>query len=353
MRQIAHLLLGAACTGFIVCWGAPAQAQDLSIVNNGGSLGDAERAAFYEPFSKEAGVAVIEDNFNQELAKIRSQVETGNVLWDVVSVTVINEATGCQEGLFEKIDWSEYLDEREFQAVGGFTECGVPYFSVSGGLVYDADKLADPPRTWEDFWNVEKWPGKRGLLYRAEQTMEITLMADGVAPNDVMTVLSASGGIDRALAKLEQLKPHVQWWKSGAESMQLLASGEVAMVYAWNGRVAVANKSDNKNFRIVFDAGHITGSQYYAIMKGSKNRDLAIKFLQFALSPEPQAEMARLINYAPTNKDAYPLLAEAERSTLPGQNLDNASLQGGQVYTSFWLEHGDELMQRLITFAAQ
>ena len=328
-------------------------AQNLTVVNNGGSLGDAERGAFYESFTQLNGGAIIEDNFNQELAKIRAQVDTGNILWDVVSVSVINLETGCEEGLFETIDWSEYLDEREFKAVGSFTECGVPYFSVSGGLVYDADKIVDPPKTWQDFWNVDKWPGKRGLLYRAEQTLEIAIMATGVHPTDAVTALSEPGGTDKAFAQLELLKPHIHWWKSGAEPMQLLASGEVVMTYAWNGRAATANKTDNKNFKIVLDAGHVTGSQYYAIMRGSRNIDLAIKFIQHSTSAKRQADLARRINYAPTNKSAYALMTESERSTLPGKNFDKASLQKGKNYINFWLERGDQLLQRLIVFAAK
>jgi putative spermidine/putrescine transport system substrate-binding protein len=353
MKRFAELSIITLVAATICGAASVTNAQSLTIANNGGSFADAERAAFYKPFSESSGISVVEDNFNQELAKIRSQVDTGNILWDVVSVTSINESTACQEGLIEKIDWSEYLDPDQFKGIGGFGECGVPYVSISGGLAYDADALAEAPKTWQDFWNVEKWPGKRGLLYRAEQTLETALMADGVEPREVMTVLAGPGGVDRAFAKLEELKPSIQWWKSGAESMQLLASGEVAMIYAWNGRVAAANKADNRNFKMVFDAGHVTGSQYYAIMKGARNKDAAIEFIKFAVTPEPQANMARLINYAPTNKAAYALLTEQEKATLPGNSLDKASLQGGELYTNFWLEHGDELLQRLITFAAQ
>ncbi len=79
----------------------------------------------------------------RKLAKLRTQVETNNVTWDVVSVTAINEATGCEEGLLEPIDWSKLLDPKDFEEVGGFGKCGVPNNFVSGGLVYDGDVI--PP----------------------------------------------------------------------------------------------------------------------------------------------------------------------------------------------------------------
>jgi putative spermidine/putrescine transport system substrate-binding protein len=332
----------------------PAGAQTtLTIGTAGGASADAERKAFYDPFAAAHKVRIQEEAFNQELAKIRSQVDTGKLVWDVATVTAINEATGCEEGLYEKIDWSKHLDPALFTGVGGIQGCGVPYLFVSGGLTYDGDRIKDGPRSWADFWNVTRWPGKRGLLYRAEQTFEVALMADGVPPAKAMEVLAQPGGPDRALRKLDELKPHIQWWKSGAESISLLASGEVAMTYAWNGRVAAANKANNRNLRMELGAGHVSGCQYWVIMKGSKNKDLAIKFIQFAAAQRPQAELAKLLNYAPANREAYALLTEQEKATLPGQDLSKASLQLGKLYIGFWLAQGDALLQRFVKFAAQ
>lgn len=336
--------------------GAPGlSAQTLSIVNNGGSVADAMREAFYKPFTAETGIEIVEDTFAQELAKIRSQVETGNLVWDIASVTAINDATGCEEGLFEQIDWSEHLDPADFEGVGGFGKCGVPNNFVSGGLVYDGDVYADgaTPQSWADFWDVEKFPGKRGLLYRAEQTLEVALMADGVEPSEVMTVLATDEGRERAFAKLEELLPHIVWWKAGAESMQLILSGEVVMTYGWNGRVATANQSNDRNLKIAFEAGHVSGSQYFAVMKDTPNMEAAIDFIVFASSPEQQADYATRINYAPANQKAYALMSEEALATLPSEYLDKASYQSGDLYLNFWLDNGDQLLQRFVTSAAQ
>ena len=343
-----------AVAGFVAS-ASTLSAQTLGVVNNGGSVADAQREAFFTPFAAKTGIEIVEDTFAQELAKIRSQVETGNLIWDVASVTAINDATGCEEGLFEEIDWAEYLDPADFEGVGGFGKCGVPNNFVSGGLVYDGDKYAPEaaPLTWADFWDVEKFPGKRGLLYRAEQTLEVALMADGVEPAEVMTVLATPEGRERAFAKLQELLPHIVWWKAGAESMQLILSGEVVMTYGWNGRVATANQSNGRNLKIAFAAGHVSGSQYFTIMKGTPNKEAAIEFIVFASSPEPQAAYATMINYAPANEKAYPLMSEEALATLPSGHLDKASFQSGDLYINFWLDNGDQLLQRFVTMAAQ
>ena len=192
-----------AVAGFVAS-ASTLSAQTLGVVNNGGSVADAQREAFFTPFAAKTGIEIVEDTFAQELAKIRSQVETGNLIWDVASVTAINDATGCEEGLFEEIDWAEYLDPADFEGVGGFGKCGVPNNFVSGGLVYDGDKYAPEaaPLTWADFWDVEKFPGKRGLLYRAEQTLEVALMADGMEPAEVEALVLAD---ETVKARLEGL----------------------------------------------------------------------------------------------------------------------------------------------------
>lgn len=345
---IAAMLLGMAAPQM-------ASADSLTVANNGGSAGAGYREAYYKPFTAKTGHTVVDDQFSQELAKVRSQVETGNLVWDVVSLTAINEATACDEGLLERIDWSKYLDPKDFADVGGFGECGLPNNFVSGGLVYDSKRYEGgvAPKSWADFWDVKKFPGKRGLLYRAEQTLEVALMADGVPPADVMKVLAAPGGVDRAFKKLAELKPYVKWWKTGDESMQAILTGEVVMTFAWNGRVGMANRANNRQLKIDFSAGHVSGSQMIAVMKGTKKKDLAIDFIKLASSPEPQANFAKTIDYAPVNAKAYAFFNEAERATLPAGHMHLASLQSGKIYLDFWLNNGDALLQRFITFAAQ
>jgi putative spermidine/putrescine transport system substrate-binding protein len=349
-RSWLVVVAAAALSGIVAR--SEAQAR-LTIGNAGGSLAAAERQAFYTPFADANHVQIQEESFNQELARIRLQVDTGNLAWDLVSTTAINAATGCEEGLLEKIDWSKYLDLRVFADVGGVSDCGVPYLVTSGGLAYDANRISAGPKTWADFWDVAKWPGKRGLLYRAEQTFEVALMADGVPPASTTTVLAAPGGVDRALRKLGALKPHIHWWRNGAESIALLASGEISMGYAWNGRVAAANRANKLNLRLELGAGHVSGLQYWAIMKGAKQKDLAIKFIGYAVSAQPQAEFARRSDYGPANSDAYPLLNAREQTMLPMNHMDRASLQLGKPYVDFWLSNGDALLQQFVTFAAR
>ncbi|GMG84833.1 ABC transporter substrate-binding protein [Paralimibaculum aggregatum] len=327
--------------------------ETLRIVNNGGAVAEASREAWYEPFAAERGVEIVEDNWSQEYARLRTQVETGNLQWDVVEITLNHMSLACNEGYIEQVDWSEHLDPADFADAGGVTDCAVPIMSVVGGLAYDGDVFSDnPPKSWADFWDVETWPGKRGLLFRAS-TLEIALMADGVPPDQIIATLSTPEGIDRAFAKLEEIRDHIHWWRSGAESVQILATGEVAMAYVWNGRVATMNKTENRNFRYAFEAGFVLGNQYLAVMAGTSERELAIDFITYASSAEPLARFSNRMRYGPPNKQALEFVDPELLKTLPSEYMDKAYIQGGEAYIQFWIDNLESLTQRLATWAAQ
>lgn len=347
--------LSATLTTVLMLSAGAAFADTLTVVHQGGASGDAMQAAFIDPYASETGVAMTVDVFAQELARLRSQVETGNVVWDVVSVNPLNEAAGCEEGLLEQIDWSAMSNEADFEALGGFRDCGAPYLFSPGGLVYDGDEYVGDaaPQTWQDFWDTTKYPGKRGMLYQPDQTLELALMADGVEPGDVPAVLAGPGGVDRAFKKLEELKPHIVWWKTGDESMRLILSGEVEMVYAWQGRTNAANNANGRNLVIQWPAGFTSAVMYMGIMKGTPNKERAVEFVGYGLTPKAQAAFSEIMGSPPANAAAYDLISETAKQNMPSQHLDKLMLQAGDVYLNFWLDNGDEIRQRFATFAAQ
>ena len=93
-------------------------------------------------------------------------------------------------------------------------------------IAFDAKRFGkNPPKSWADFWDVKKYPGKRTLYKWMSANLECALLADGVAPDKLYPL-----DVDRALRKIEELMPHVvTHWSTGAESQQLLRDGEASM----------------------------------------------------------------------------------------------------------------------------
>jgi len=86
-------------------------ADDLSVISFGGANKDAQVKAYYEPFAKETGTKVVAGEYNGEMAKIKAMVESKSVSWDAVEVELSEVQRGCDEGLFEKIDYSRFRRE--------------------------------------------------------------------------------------------------------------------------------------------------------------------------------------------------------------------------------------------------
>lgn len=322
----------------------------VTIVGWGGTWNDVYKKGVTDPFSQEKKVDVTLDEWDGSLAKIRSQIESGNISYDVVSVEAPQLEMGCDEGLFEKLPES-VASQKDNYIPGTFHDCGIASDTWATVLVYDGNKLKDGPKTWADYWDVEKFPGKRGMLGQALYTLENALLADGVKPADVYTVLRTPEGVDRAFAKLDQIKPHVVWWNSSSTAIQNLDAGEVVMTDMYNGRVTYDVENNGKNYQIAWDAGFFYGTDMWTIVKGSPNADNARAFMEFFAVPENQAGFPRLYGYGTGDKRVYDLLTEKQRDRLP---TSAAHLEKGAPYDSaFWTENQEALDQRFKAWLSQ
>jgi putative spermidine/putrescine transport system substrate-binding protein len=319
--------------------------QQITVVNFGGANANAQKKAFYEPYEK-TGTKIVAVEYNGEQAKIKVMVDTRNVTWDVVEVESPDAARGCDEGLFEKLDYSKIAPKSDFlpAAVG---DCGVGIFVWSTVMAYDGDKLKVGPRTWADFWDTKKFPGKRGMRKGARYNLEFALMADGVKPADVYRTLATKAGADRAFRKLGELKSSIQWWEAGAQPPQFLVAGDVVMSTVFNGRIDAANR-EGKNLVIGWTGG-IYDLDYWVIPKGDPNKDAALKFIAFASTPAAQAEYARNIAYGPTNTKA---LARLDAKTLANLPTSPANAKDAlQFNVKFWADQGEDLEKRFAAWA--
>src|SRR3546814_12005440 len=77
---------------------------------------------------------------------------------------------------------------------------------------YDGDRIKGPgPQSWADFWDMKRFPGKRGMRRTPKYSLEFALMADGVPADRVYPMLRTPAGVDRAFRKTDETKPHVVW----------------------------------------------------------------------------------------------------------------------------------------------
>jgi len=326
-----------------------AAADGLTITSWGGAYQTSQRKTYFEPFATSTGTKITEEEYNGEIAKIRAMVEANSVTWDVVDVDTPTAQQGCDEGIFEKLDYAK-IQPKDKYIDGAATECAVANMVYSTVIAYDGDKLKEGPAGPADFFDTAKFPGKRAMWKNPSGNLEFALMADGVPADQVYAMLATPEGVDRAFKKLDTIKKDVVWWEAGAQPPQLLASGEVVMTTVWNGRIYDANKNEGKHFKIVWD-GQIQDFDMWAVPKGAKKADLIYKFLAFANDPSVMANQSKFISYGPTLKDAIPHIAPDILKDLPTapENSKNVLV----LNTAFWGDNGEELRKRFNTWIAQ
>lgn len=348
MKKLSVLFTAALLAG--TAFAASARAADeLTITSWGGAYSESQRKAYYEPYIA-AGNKVTEAEYNGEVAKIKAMVEANAITWDVIDVDTATALQGCAEGALETIDWAKLgLDRAKF--IGAeLMECAVPTIVYGTVFGYDTSKLAEGPTTINDFFDLAKFPGKRGIQKNPTVNLEWALIADGVDAKDVYTTLATPEGVDRAFKKLDTIKSELLYWDSGAQAPQMLADGQVVMVSAWNGRLQGAIDKDKKPFKIVWDHQGLDWD-WWAITKGTPKIEEAYRFITFASGVAPQAEQTKYIAYGPANKDAIPGIAPATLPNLPTapDNLKTAF----NVDPQFWADHGDELKERFNAWIAK
>ena len=320
------------------------QAETLSVTTWGGEYSDSQRKAYFEPFMSETGHVLVEDRWGGDVARIRAMVERQHYTTTVLDAEGDEVESGCEEGILEVIDYTRLQTSPDDFLPGAAHKCGVGTIAWSMLFAYDkTDFVGDGPQNWQDFWDVERFPGKRGLYRGPETNIEIALLADGVAPEKVYDELRRPEGLDRAFRKLEQLKPHVIWWEAGHQAVQLLLDGAVNLTSSWNGRLHRVAADKNSYIQMVWD-GQLLYFDFWIIPRGHPNQSLAYEFIDFASRPERQISMAHLIPYGPVLKE-WERHADAKSITDLPTSRENF-FRSLRVQPDYWNEHRAQLERR-------
>ena len=313
-RHLILPALGLLLVGASAVPSRSAVAQSVTAVGWGGAYGRAVQVGVNRPFSEATGIRVRVEDYNGGLAQIRAQVEADNIQWDVVDLEMADAVRGCDEGLLEPIDIDalppgpDGTPAAEDFVAEGRTECGVGLIYWSTVYAYNSSNVKGAkPTTIADFFDLEAFPGRRGMRRIPQVNLEFALMADGVPLDSVYAILDTPEGLDRAFRKLETIKDQVVWWQAGAQPPQMLADGEVVMSTAFNGRIFNAQMLEAQPLVIVWD-GQLLDVNVLGIVAGTPRMDEARRYLAFATSAESQARIGSRISYSPARRSGAPLV---------------------------------------------
>lgn len=327
---VGALIAGAA---------SPAIADKLVIASYGGSFQVAQIAAFFDPYSKASGVAVI-GTTGTGYAKVKAMVESGNITWDVISADGAAYENEVKDGLLEPIDYSIVKADGIPEELR--KKYGVGYIKFSQNLAWNKDRFPDG-LTPAQFFDPDV-KARRVMLGLPYYNLEFALLADGVKAEDLYPL-----DVDRGLAVIDRIKDQLVGFKSSSDIQALIQQGEVEAALGPNGRLNKAIKA-GANWAYGWDAS-VVAVEYWSVVKGAHNVKNAMEFINFAIQPEQQAELTRQIPYGPTNVDALNLLDPALAQTLPSYP-ENAAL-GAVLNSEWWNENLESVKARWDEYVLQ
>jgi putative spermidine/putrescine transport system substrate-binding protein len=324
------VLIGAAST---------ANAADVVIASYGGSFQDAQTKAFFEPYAKASGINVI-GTTGAGYAKAKAMVESGNITWDVLTADGASIQNEMNANLLQPIDYS--VVKADGIPVELRDKYGVAYIKFGENLAWSKDKFPNGATPAQFF--DPKVKARRVMYDLPYYNFEFALLADGVKPNDLYPL-----DVDRAFKVINRVKDQIVAYKEPSDIQALIQQGEVDLALAPNGRVNNAIKA-GANWTYGWE-GSISDLEYWTVVKGAPHAAEAMKFINFAVQPQQQAELTHLIPYGPTNLDALKLLDPAVAKDLPSYP-DNAKL-GAVLNSKWWHDNLDSVKERWNTFILQ
>lgn len=301
----------------------------------GGSYQDAEKVGYCDPFARKTGATVLQDG-PTDYAKLRTMVENGNPIWDVVDVQDFFASQAGKDGILEKIDTSVVdITRIDPKFVDPY---GVGNMVFSFNLGYSTTTFpAHPPQTWADFFDLKKFPGPRSVRDIVQPMLEAALLADGVDPKALYPL-----DVDRAFRKLDTIKKDAIFWQTNSQSQQQLVDGSAVMGMINNGRAYDIIKKGAK-VAISWEQ-NLQAGDFLVVPKGSKNRDVAMGLINEMTLPENQAKVANLMAYSPTNLSAFKFIdadVQPWMSTSPQNNS-----KGILIDKAYWRENLRRLTER-------
>lgn len=325
------------------------------VVAHGVGVNGAAIAAIVVDFQAETGIRVDSLEFTDpEIGpKVLLGAETDRPSWDVILSTPVDVfLLANKDGYFAPIDRSS-LDPVGLAGLEEANLIGDNYMvnqDVTALTVYSKTFDANPPSSWEDYFDLEKYPGARGLQsggLGVTINLIIALLADGVAADDLYPL-----DLDRAFAKLDTIKGSVALWDAAPKAVQDVEAGNMAMTFVYSPAALLAiEKGQNVSVK-AFDGAPVARGMATIMEDGPNGPAAGQAFLDYWSRPSVQAKYALLTSYG------IVLASPAVYDLIDAENLKTAPFVPGQpqgkiLNYEYFAEIGDGGVSNLETIIAR
>lgn len=300
------IALGALMASLVL---QPAQAQEKLVVSTwGGSFRDLIAETIAKKFTAETGAEVQYITGGTIDRLNRARLAKGAPESDITFTTSHVGWLYANDGLFEELDLSKIPNAANLVEQAKISPSHIGAWAYVYTIGYRPDLLPKGAKieSWADLWK----PEFKGMLSSPD-----------FDPSHIMVVSAMLAGGDAATwekgqEKLRELKPNFKaFYTNDANSQQLLSTGEtpVQVLLSMN---AYHMQSQGVDVKLAIPKeGAVLGVDTMGITTGTDKEDLAYKFINAALDPEVQAQIAEI-------KKGIPVVSNVtlpeELASLPG-----------------------------------
>ena len=291
--------------------GTVAQDDVLTITSWGGAYEAAQVQAYFKPFEEAHDIRIELKPYNGGVAPLNQLDSPGYGNWDVIDMVESDALTACEERLIAEFDHTVLdaapdgtLPHKDFVS-RSLTKCGVAHLSFATVLAYDDRAFpTEKPNSVADFFDIERFPGKRAIQRSPKGIMEWAMLSHNVPVRQIYDLLSTERGFRLVTHRLDEIRDHIVWWEKGHEPVQMLRDGKVVMASGFNGRFYAARTNQNIPISLIQD-GQFLELSVWAIHRQARHHNLASQFIRFATRTERMAAFSNILPYGPTRNSAF------------------------------------------------
>lgn len=260
-----------------------------------------------QEFEAQTGAKVVVDTFgsNEELL---AKLQSGATGYDVAVPSDFMVSIMMKLGLLAELNLSSIpnadllLDRLQHLPFDPGHRYSIPYLWGTVGIGYDSSVISMPPDSWDVLWDP-RHKGRISMLNDQREVFGLALRSLGASINSRDPAV-----IERAKQKLLQQKALVKAYTSENYD-QLLAAGEVVLAHGWGGAVARAAVQRPSIKYVIPKEGGTIWSDCLVVLQSSRNKDLAMRFVNYLLDRQVAAQTTNRLRFASSNREAKALVS--------------------------------------------
>lgn len=277
--------------------------------------------ALIEPFEKKFGVTVNLKEYEGTGAALAIIEQSRPGDWDVLVVDGVDVPRVVEAGLLAELPADQMpLNDifKQVQMRDATFKDGRMYaitekfgYNVVG---YNAAKVdvADM-RNLDTLWS-DKYKGRIAVYDYYIPLMDLVALKLGMKPSHI-----SEATLPKIREALFALKDNAAMVGEVVSSTTALATGEADILLGGGEWAVAVMQADNPDLQWVLpDQGGVLWSQSLAVFKDSANKDLAVEFVKYIMSPEGQARLATSSCFwgMPANRKAGAQLSDQQKQSL-------------------------------------